>query len=210
VFRCTTKDYDHIYAPWLVRGIDLLDWSGWRPNQTLLDLCGGTGTIAKKAITLGAEHPVHLFDLNPRCHNTHGVIQTKGDANHVGHYYEPKQFDVVVCRQAIAYLDPNTFFGSVAKTIKPGGQLVFNTFWAPPPVVGFKSMVFDSAMFAEAHIRLFGRITHLQARIEFPPKVDVSLFRYHPPACMWMQMSQYFEMNAKYKGKSVYIRGLRT
>lgn len=208
MFSCTTKHYDRIYAPWIARGTDLLDWSGWQPNQQILDLCGGTGVIATQAVAQGAQHPVHLFDLNPRC-NIQGVIQTKGDANHVGDYYEPNTFDVVVCRQAMAYLDPDVFFDSVAKVIKPGGCLVFNTFWNSPPTVGFKTMVFKGTRFAEAHINLFDRIVHLQVRLDWPLMADVSIFRHHHFMSMWLRMGRHFEPQADCQGKSARVRGLR-
>ncbi len=208
MFDCTTEDYDRIYAPWVARGTDLLDWSGWRTNQTLLDLCGGTGVIAREALAQGATQPVHLFDLNPRC-DIPGVIQTKGNANHVGDYYEPQQFDVVVCRQAMAYLDPDVFFVSIARIIKPGGCLVFNTFWDSPPTVGAKTMVFEGTRFAEAHVNLFDRIWHVQARLDWPPSVDVSMFRHHHFMHMWVMMERHFNMHAECQGKSVHVRGER-
>lgn len=208
MFRCTTQDYDRIYAPWIARGTDLLDWSGWKPDLRLLDLCGGTGVVAKAAVAQGAMQTVALFDLNPRC-DIPGVTQTKGDANQVGDYYEPNTFDVVVCRQAMAYLDPKVFFDSVAKIVKPGGHLVFNTFWNPPSTVGTKTMVFEGTRFAEAHVNLFDHIIHVQARLGWPLSVDVSMFRHHHFMDMWLMMERYFDMQADCQGKSVRVLGKR-
>lgn len=209
MFRCTTKDYDRIYAPWIARSTELLNWSDWQPHHALLDLCGGTGVIAKEAIAKGAKQPVHLFDLNPRC-DIPGVVQTKGDANHVGDYYQPKSFDVVVCRQAMAYLNPDVFFDSVAKIIKPNGRLVFNTFANPPPTIGFKTMMFKGTRFVEAHINMFDCIFHIQVRLDWPPRMDVSMFRYMDFPNLWWSMGCHFKVHIDRQGKSIRVCGIRS
>lgn len=207
MFECTTNDYAEIYAPWIARGVDLLDLSGWTPDNRLLDICGGTGVIAKEAIRRGATKPVHMLDLNPRC-NVDGVVATKGDANRVDEWLWRGLFDVVVCRQAMAYLDPDMFFRSVSQVMKPGGVLVFNIF-CDPETVGWKTTNFEGKVYREAHLAIFGQVVHVQALMGWPPKVDISTFRNHDFAHLWSQMSHYFDATVEFKGHSAKIRAVK-
>ena len=76
MLNCTTDKYERLYAPWINKGDDLLDWADMRAGDKVLDLCGGTGSVAMRALARGASE-VHLLDLNPRCKDPR-VKQFKG------------------------------------------------------------------------------------------------------------------------------------
>lgn len=61
---CTTDQYGPLYARWLVDPGKLLDLAGLRPGDRVIDLCGGTGIVAKEAVKRGAKS-AFVVDLNP-------------------------------------------------------------------------------------------------------------------------------------------------
>lgn len=134
MFRCTTPQYDTLYARWLTSPGDLLDIVGYQPGMRLLDLCGGTGAVTIEALRRGApEHTLTLFDLNPRLSPNTDVRSVRGDAKNLSQLLpEFETFDVIVCRQALAYLDiQGRLPQDLHHLLKPGGVLVFNTFVRP-------------------------------------------------------------------------------
>jgi SAM-dependent methyltransferase len=181
VFDCTTDRYDALYARWLERPGDLLDLVGYRPGMKLLDLCGGTGAVTKEALRRGASpDTVTLYDLNPRLDPARGVRQVVGEAESypVGFFAaEAETFDVVVCRQAVAYLDLPVAFAGVWALLKPGGKLAFNGFVRPRWAL--RSYEHDGASFVEASGYLGSFVGHLQWRRGFRGGMDASLFRWH-------------------------------
>jgi SAM-dependent methyltransferase len=204
--NCTTDKYDLLYAPWLENPGKLLDAAGWQPGQVILDLCGGTGAVARECVARGADpSTVHLFDLNPRCGDDRIVVY-KGNAEHLGEVFGPKQpdclgmFDVIVIRQAAAYLTWSTFMLSWLRALlKPGGKLVFNIFTSAPRL-RFRAHKFKGAWFLEAGCRLFGKVYHLQAS----PGIgaDVSCFYQHNLTTMKARLYHWFDMHITAKGRS--------
>ena len=79
----------------------------------LLDVCTGTGVVAKYADTLGWE--ATGLDNNTDIMNylnTH-VISVCGDANHLP--FPDESFDLVVCRQGLQYLDRDVAIGDMLR-----------------------------------------------------------------------------------------------
>lgn len=171
---CTTDKYDDLYARWLEKPGDLLDLAGYKPVMYLLDLCGGTGVVTREAIRRGSEpQNITLWDKNPRL-PLPGVLQIAGDAKHLpGPLHGP--YDVVVCRQAVAYLDVTPVFAGVRQLLKTGGVFVFNSFVRPK--WAWKSYTYDGARFIEASGWIGKWVLHLQwCR---GGGFDVSLFQWH-------------------------------
>lgn len=173
VFSCTTDRYDQLYARWLAKPGELLDLGGYKPSECLLDLCGGSGAVSKEAARRGGQR-ICLFDLNPRLRHEH-VCNAKGDASHLCDSIGPGGYDLVVCRQAVGYLDVATVFPQVARVLEPHGRFVFNTFVKPR--WAFKRYEFEGRRFTEASAYAFGRVMHLQAAAGIG--TDVTLFRWH-------------------------------
>lgn len=174
---CTTPDYRRLYRRWVARHDGLLDLAEWTPEQALLDLCGGTGVVAAEAAARGGMK-ISLLDRNPRCSP---YIGRAGDANYPQHHYESGSFDVIVCRQGIAYLDLYKIAAGAVRVLKPGGRMVFNSFLEPERK-GFKTYRVGKITYAEGHVFGFGWVLHLQALVRGDrPGMDLSLFKYHTP-----------------------------
>lgn len=173
MLNCTTDRYGKLYARYLERPGDLLDIGGLQPGERVLDLCGGTGVTAVEALNRGARKAV-LLDLNPRCSDPR-VVQVKGTAEEMT-YYTPLVFDLIVCRQAISYLDLRTIAEKVGWLLaEKRGRFVFNNFRRPK---------WDLRWYKHAGRRyleascFFGRdVFHLQASPTVG--VDVTRFRWY-------------------------------
>lgn len=199
MFDCTTPHYDTLYRRWLAREDDLLELAGFVPGMHVLDLCGGTGHIAKQ-VKAGGGHAV-VLDRNPR--NVPGVGVT-GDANRPQDYFQGEAFDVVVCRQGMGYLDPRQVSEGVSRVLKPGGCFVFNSFHEPGPS-SWKRYCFRGESFAEGHIYLGGKVLHLQANLS-QYRADVSLFSYHPPELLTQAFEERFVVQVFRKSASLRWR----
>lgn len=193
---CTLDSYHAIYAPWLAREDDLLSLTGAKPTDRILDLCGGTGVLAKKAIKLGIRD-VTLLDLNPRCSDPR-VKQVRGPAEKASTFLTGP-FDIICCRQALGYLDLPKVIPEIARLLPLGGRFAFNTFEAPTRW-GFKTYQWEGADFLEAHLSLFGRVLHLQSRQGVG--VDMSLFRSHTYPQMYRELQHQFTVEIQKKGRS--------
>lgn len=176
MFSCTTDKYDTLYARWLEKPGDLLDLAEYKPGMRLLDLCGGTGAVTREAIRRGAEpQTLTLYDLHPRL-SLPSIIQISGNAAQVGDILYNKSYDVVVCRQAVAYLNLHSpVFQGVSDILKPGGVLVFNSFIRPK--WAWKRYEYKKHFYTEASGWFWKWVLHLQWRQG--SGFDVSLFRWH-------------------------------
>ena len=192
---CTTEKYDDLYDRWLDKPGSLLDWASYAPTKhRLLDLCGGTGAVSKAALERGAEK-VWLLDLNPRVKDPRiETLQGRVEDLHGGKfdplgYYEDDPLDrrglpswnLVVCRQAIGYLDLPRVAASLASVVAPGGYFVFNTF--SKPKWSWTSYRRTSSEWTRRYIEASGylgrTVFHFQARLGGGGGFDVSSFRWH-------------------------------
>ncbi len=199
MFDCSTDRYDELYAPWLAKADTLLVEGGYKPGEHLLDLCGGTGAVSKAALAMNPDRytwmaRTELLDINPR-HPDMFVVNAK--AEDVAAYYPANSFHIVVCRQAMAYLDPEKVIPAVASILKPEGRFVFNTFQRP------KRFRFRSeGEFIDGHVYLFGRVFHLQ--VKRGAGWDVSIFKYIPSARMLKLLLPYFEVVQEERGPGIH------
>ncbi len=200
---CTADEYDALYARWLTNPGKLLDAVEWEPGQVILDLCGGTGAVARECIWRGAApSTVHLFDQNPRCMDDRITI-FQGDAEKLDETFGPLAnglYDVIVIRQAAGYLSfsPKMLRG-LHRMLKPNGKLVFNTFVRPR--WAFKTYRHGGRRFFEASA-YFGRtVFHLQASPGLG--YDVTRFHWHPAHNLHLRLyGGFFEVVLHEKGKT--------
>lgn len=169
--KCTTDKYDILYARWLENPGSLLDLTKFKPSDTILDLCGGTGAISHEAIRRGAKH-VYLLDLNPRCADNR-VVTVKADAHDLSAYASLPRIDVCVIRQALGYLDLG-IFKTLARVLSSGAKLAFNGFLRPKWGVSFYK--YKNIFFMEASGHIFGRVGHIQVNKH---GIDLSIFKHH-------------------------------
>lgn len=179
--NCTTDKYATLYARWLANPGGLLDLAGYVPGQRLLDLCGGTGAVSLEALRRGADpSTIMLVDLNPRCPDTR-IEQVQGDADNIGVTVFGKRqpeclgsFDLIVIRQAAAYLKWHTFsLAWYRSLLKPGGKLVFNLF--SKPKWRFQTYKYEGRRYFEASGYFKRTIWHLQAS----PSIGWDVTRFH-------------------------------
>lgn len=185
MFDCSTDRYGDLYAPWIRRGSLILEGESLT-NSKVLDLCGGTGNEAKRALAVGAQRVV-LLDLNPRCEDGR-IEKVRGRAEEASRLVHG-HFDRVYCRQAMGYLEPALVAREVSRLLEDGGVFIFNTFHKPKRY-NFKSYQLDGTVYDEGHLFLFGRVFHVQHKIGCG--ADVSMFRYHDPKVLLDAMTPYF------------------
>lgn len=105
--------------------IALLELQG---TESVLDLGGGTGYLAKKLIPLARE--VHLLDLSPAMASRvrdRGVKVQVGDALDMP--YRAGQFDVVILSDFLHHVpDRERLLGETVRVLREGGRLLVHDF----------------------------------------------------------------------------------
>jgi len=114
--------------------------------------------------------------------------------------YRLGTFDLVVCRQAINYLDLHKVASAVHKVLRPGGRFVFNTFGKPRFFA--KSYRHDGRRFFELAGHLGDHVVHLQAGLGIG--VDVSKFRWYRHDQIKDAMTPYFLVKDFVQKNSIY------
>jgi len=237
---CTRDDYAELYARWLIEPGKLLDLAELKSGERVIDLCGGTGIVAREAVRRGAAS-AFVVDLNPRVDDStidHSqtdyrlVPPFRGRAEEVDQLlaahvetlhairstsllsdtrgcmgascrcrrYSP-DFDLVVCRQAIGYLDLQQTARAVAKVLRPGGRFVFNCFQRPRWAL--KTYVHDGKRFIEASGYIGRTVMHVQAAPGIG--IDVTKFRWHREIELDRALDHFFSMIKKVRSeRSLY------
>jgi len=203
MLSCTTEKYDRLYSRWLTDSISLLGWGLERPSQeSVLDLCGGTGAVSKAALAAGVRR-VWLLDLNPRCDDPR-VTQVQGRAEDLPQLIE-RPFAVIVCRQALGYLDLQKLEEVVWQRLRLGGRFVFNNFLEPRSK--WKLYKHQGQRFFEASVVWGDHVVHLQAS----PRIgaDLTHFRWHRHEDVLATFLDRFQVEFKKRGQSVRYRCTR-
>ena len=198
--KCTTDKYERLYARWLEKPGKLLDLVAYEPGQHLLDLCGGSGAVSHEALQRGADpSTIALMDLNPRCSDPR-IAQFHGDADK-DRLFLDKVFDLIVIRQAAAYLNWNP--GSVLwmwSILQPGGSLIFNTFSRPK----WKAKIYKhgGAWFFEASWYLGRTVWHFQGSKGIG--WDITKFRWHSTDFLKESLQDVFDVRVVESKTSQY------
>jgi ubiquinone/menaquinone biosynthesis C-methylase UbiE len=196
---CTTNTYETLYARWLEKPEALLDWGGYdvRWHQLVLDVCGGTGAVAKVARERGSE--VTLVDLNPRCTDPavkalRGRVEdlTWSAQGHLGTLARARQmawvkWDFLVCRQALGYLDLDAAARALSSVAREGATFVCNTFVKPK--WSFQRYTFQGRTYFEVSGYFGRRVWHLQATGVY---FDVTTFHWYSAEEIRMAFAPYW------------------
>lgn len=206
-FACTTEKYNSLYSRYLRNPEKLLEMTHYQTHHSLLDLCGGTGAISLAALELGAEAKnITLLDLNPRCDNK-DIRQIRANAL-LGLQQltsENKQFDIVVCRQAFAYLDVEGKKGEelaylLAKAMRPGARFIFNSFIRPRWL--FKTYRYEGARYIE--MAGFMRRTVFRWQIHLGKGHDLTFSKWHREERIFEIFSPFFKVETHWSQNAVY------
>lgn len=206
-FACTTDQYNHLYARYLKNPGKLLEMAHYQPNHTLLDLCGGTGAVSNEALNLGT-HPknITLIDLNPRCQN-HYIRQLRGRALDMLRKLteEGYQFNTVVCRQAIAYLEVEDKLGEelaklLAILMPEGAHLIFNSFIRPR--FHAKTYRYQGHRFIELAGYLRRRVFRLQVNLGIG--YDLTISNWHREERIFEIFNPWFQVDTRWSGNAIY------
>jgi SAM-dependent methyltransferase len=134
----TGKDYDRLYARYVGRNLDkLILAAGPVEGKRVLDLCAGSGAVAKRAKELGAAS-VTAADKSRKMlgglfeQGVDQVIVLEDDPRDVTLNNIAEQvgtgYDLVISRQAVNYWWNINSLGEAMLPLKPGGVFLFNTF----------------------------------------------------------------------------------
>jgi hypothetical protein len=206
-FACTTKHYNSLYARYLKNPGKLLEMAGFNIHHKLLDLCGGTGAIANEALSLGADPKnITLIDLNPRCQNPH-IRQLRGRAHTMLHQLvaEGNQFNIIVCRQAFAYLDIENKSGEelaqlLAILIPEGNRFIFNSFVRPR--FHAKTYRYEGQRFIELAGHVRRRIFRLQVNLRIG--YDLSISKWHREERIYEIFNPWFQIETQWNENAIY------
>lgn len=109
-------------------------------------------------------------------------------------------FDLVVCRQAIGYLDVEKTARAVSRVLRPGGRFVFNAFKRPK--FAFKSYSFAGRRFFEASGFIGRTVVHVQASPSIG--IDVTKFRWHRETDLDQALAPYFSVEKSHSKTGIY------
>lgn len=196
--KCTTDNYEILYSRWLQNPGKLLDWSAVKKGP-VLDLCGGTGAVSKESVNRGLE--TFLVDLNPRCEDPR-ITLLKMDAHSISDIFQKDKFSVVICRQAMSYLNPDKIIPSIWEILKKDGVFVFNNF--EKPRWKFSRYSFEGSKYCEISGHLGKSVFHLQYRKGFG--VDFSKFKWHTHDELLKRLTPLFEVEVIHSGRSYRYR----
>lgn len=196
---CSTDRYAQLYAPWLETADDFAA-RFIEPRDRVLDLCGGTGRVAQKAWDMGCQ-AVAVLDVNPRVIPPWESIKVqRGDGHFPQDHFGPHSFDVVVCRQAIGYMDLEPLAHGVRKVLAPAGRFCFNNFRKPRWF--WKRYEYRNSRYSELGW-YFGRTCwHIQRRVG--EGWDLTKFRWHTHDEIVEEFSKYFDVRVERTEKTNY------
>jgi len=197
--NCSTDRYAELYAPWLTNAAEFAH-RFIKPGDRVLDLCGGTGIVGREAIAMGCQE-VTILDVNPRVVPAiDGLRVQPGDGNQISQYFDSDSFDVIVCRQAIGYLNLGKVSSSAAQALAPGGRLCFNNFRKPR---WFRKIYeFGGELYFEAGWYIGQQVFHIQQKAGFG--WDMTRFRWHTHAEIMDAMATYFDVEVSRTEKTNY------
>ena len=129
IYELCKEDY-----PYIAEELEKEDY------RDLLDCGCGTGPMISLLYEKDPTKHYTWIDLTPKmievakAKNLEGVNWVVGDCEDLP--FEESSFDAVICSNSFHhYPDPQRFFHSVKRVLRPGGRLILQNFTAPGPVL---------------------------------------------------------------------------
>lgn len=207
MFDCTTDRYATLYSRWLYDPGKLLRLAKWKPNESLLDLCGGTGIISNLAAET-ATKKITLIDKRIRKNNFYNpnikiIEHDIGDVYNLFNLYIKQIYnephDVVVCRQAINYICLSPEWFRLIR-LMTGQVFIFNTF--KKPRWGIKNYLWNGKKFIELFGHFKNKVFHFQLSKD---GIDFTTFHYYSKEKLLNLIGSTFETKIIEEGNSIYF-----
>ena len=141
------ESYEANFVPHLFAGLagSLLDAAQPHPGQRLLDVCCGTGIVARTAADrIGTTARIVGLDLNDAMLTVARRVRPElewrqGDAQSLP--FGDAEFDVVTCQSGLMFVpDPAQAVREMARVLASGGTLAVQLWSAPDRQPGFQGM----------------------------------------------------------------------
>ncbi len=177
------------------RSIDeFFELSGSLVGRTVLDLCGGDGSLSQKALKFGASR-VALVDeqeamIPPEVEANPNIDVHISSAEAFLSGTKAGGFDRIFCRQAMNYWFNERSAARLAHALSLDGVLVFNTFNQKPPVEPFVNRYeLDGRRYVETSWLVDNDVHHVQLCEGFPA---------HYSWCRWIAPEEYLRALSPY------------
>ena len=204
--------HDHyalLYARYLSPGRteQLVQALGPLQGKQVLDLCGGGGRAARQALQLGAQAVTVVDESAPMSAHLAAVpgltLVLRDVATYLHSFAPTRQFDGVVCQQAVTYWFDAELVPLLRDCMKPGAKFVFNTFWdAPPPFPQPRSYEFDGRRYLELSWRSDEHtVEHVQVCEGHAP--HTTRFKWVSAEAFACALAPHFDVQATRDGKTV-------
>lgn len=196
------KDYEVMYKKYFHRSpTELIDLVKINPGDNIVDLCSGTGRLAKELLK---------FDCQITCVDISTKMLLPDIADKVFHlqldaatFFQwcPEQFHGIFCQQAINYWLNEETAEMLAKRIMPGGFFVFNTFVKCPPAYPMtQEYEINGKKYVEVVYHIDDMVHHIQCCEGYEP--HVTKFTYIPRDQFIKWLGKYFRMEERVHGKT--------
>lgn len=179
--------YEIMYKKYFKRSPEeLIEYAELKQGACVADLCAGNGrlTFLLKEKGMGVLYVDREKDMTPVEElNKRSITYLNKDIEDFVKYPAPVNydgdsyavgFDAIFCQQAITYWFNTTDLSELAKMLKRGGKLVFNTFNKKPSTVPMqKEYSIDGLDYIEISYLVYNKVYHVQCCEGYEPHFTV-------------------------------------
>lgn len=191
---------------------DLLELAYPIRGATVLDLCGGDGRLALKALQYGAKMAWLVDKEGAMASLSHSYLNLKVIISPVEEFLRmwqfgdrEVQFDRVFCQQAVNYWLDAEYVSIISNLLMKNGIFVFNTFHNKPsekPIA--KEYEIDGLKFVEISWSVGDTVHHVQIREGM--KSHTTEFQWLSPEYLIEMLGRYFNVEVEKDGNSSLYR----